>query len=208
MTHNSDLHDNESNISSGELTVNEPEPAYDLNRRYTVEEWEEMWREDFRCELHDGLIIVMDGATVKHENIFGEIFVQLHSFLRDKPCKVFASNLAVRLNENEHTVFLPDIKVICDKEKLSDGKRCNGAPDMVVEILSPSTSRIDREYKFDKYQKAGVKEYWIVDPELDIVQVNILNDGKYITYKYDKTATVKLTALKGCEITLADVFEE
>jgi Uma2 family endonuclease len=96
--------------------------------------------------------------------------------------------------------------VICDSSKIND-RGCNGAPDLIIEILSPSTVRQDRVLKFHKYLEAGVLEYWIVDPEGKTVQVHILDNGHYITNTYDDMGKVPVSVLQGCIIDLSTVFE-
>ncbi|MDR0310408.1 MAG: Uma2 family endonuclease, partial [Acidobacteriota bacterium] len=117
----------------------------------------------------------------------------------------------VRLNADTYddTVVQPDLLVVCDRSK-PDGKCCVGVPDMIIEILSPSSGRHDKLVKFHLYQKAGVREYWIVDPETKTVQVCILENGKYVTTMYGDTDTdtVPVHVLDGCVIGLKDVFEE
>ena len=160
--------------------------------------------EDERWELIDGVPYMMAQPTIEHERIHGSIFYQLYDFLRGKTCEVFNA-LGVRLSLDDRFV-VPDITVICDKTKLADGKTCIGAPDMVVEILSPSTAGRDRLEKFNLYLDAKVNEYWIVDPETKIVSVNVLENGKYVNYAYGKTDTVAVNTLGGCKISLPDVF--
>ena len=171
---------------------------------YTVEEYLS-WDEDVRAELYEGMLIMMAPPVQRHQGMLSEMHGQLWQFLKDKPCKVYPAPFGVRLSEQEDTIFEPDIVVICDKSKL-DGKICHGAPDMVIEILSPSTARMDRIYKFQKYQQAGVMEYWIVDPDLNMLQASILKDGAYITTVYDEEDDAPVSVLEGCVIHLADVF--
>jgi Uma2 family endonuclease len=177
---------------------------------YTYADYLE-WDEGVRCEIIDGEALMMAPLSRMHQGISGELFFKIKSFLVGKPCKVYPAPFAVRLNPKEDnrddTVLEPDITVICDPSKLDD-RGCNGAPDLVVEILSPSTARHDRIVKFRKYQAAGVREYWIVDPDTKSVQVFILNDGQYIASTYDDTDTAPISVLPGCEIKLADVFAE
>jgi len=96
--------------------------------------------------------------------------------------------------------------VICDRAKIDD-KGCNGAPDMIIEILSPSTAKHDRLLKFNKYQRAGVREYWIVDPADKTVQVHILENGRYFTTSFGEAGAVPVHVLEDCEIVLPDVFD-
>jgi len=168
------------------------------------------WEDAERCELIDGEIYAMSPApTWKHQGISSNLHGQLFDFLKGKPCKVFAAPFDVRLNAGtyDNTVVQPDLVVICDRSKLS-GTGCAGAPDMVIEILSPSTAGYDRVDKFNQYLIAKVREYWIVDPESKTVSVHVLKDGEYITRAYAKTAKVPVHVLEGCVIDLADVFEE
>jgi Uma2 family endonuclease len=102
-------------------------------------------------------------------------------------------------------VVEPDIVVVCDSSKL-DKQGCNGAPDLVIEILSPSTARRDHKLKFRKYLEAGVREYWIVDPDQSMVHTHILEGGRYVTTVYDETDEVPVAVLPGCVIGLGEVF--
>jgi Uma2 family endonuclease len=101
----------------------------------------------------------------------------------------------------------PDISVVCDRSKLDD-HGCVGAPDLVIEILSSSTSRYDRVLKFNAYLRAGVREYWIVDPEDKSVSAHILDNGRYLTSVYGDTGHLSVHVLPGCEINLNDIFAE
>ena len=102
----------------------------------------------------------------------------------------------------------PDISVVCDSDKL-DKIGCKGAPDFIVEILSPSSLRHDRVTKFNLYQEAGVREYWIVDPESQTVQVFLLKDGHFRAVElYNADAVAEVIVLPGCRISLSDVFSK
>lgn len=169
------------------------------------------WDEDLRAELYNGEIVMMAPPLTKHQSVSGKLFLQIGLFLEGKPCKVFHAPIGVRLfpkkDNSDDTIFIPDIIVVCDPEKL-DEKGCNGAPDLVIEIISPSTASYDRIKKFREYQKAGVKEYWIVDPELKSVQVCILDKGRYIVSMYEETDMVPVSVLKECIIDLKKIFSE
>ncbi|AEF83680.1 conserved hypothetical protein [Treponema primitia ZAS-2] len=177
---------------------------------YTYADYLE-WDEGVRCEIIDGEAFMMAPPTRMHQGISGELFVKIKNFLVGKPCKVYSAPFGVRLNpkkdNSDDTVLEPDISVICDPSKLDD-RGCNGAPDLVIEVLSPSTARHDRVVKFRKYQEAGVREYWTVDPDTKSVQVFTLNDGQYIVSTYDDTDMAPISVLPGCEIKLGDVFAE
>jgi len=169
------------------------------------------WDEDFRAELHDGEVVIMAPPVTKHQQVIGELFFQIRSYLDGKSCKVFPAPFGVRLfpkkDRSDDTVFEPDIVVICDQEKI-DEHGCNGAPDFVAEIISPSTAKYDRVYKLRKYEKAGVREYWIVDPETKSVQVFTLDNGRFLASGYDETEKAPVSVLDGCEIDLQAVFAE
>jgi Uma2 family endonuclease len=168
------------------------------------------WDDNEHAEIVDGEIFMLGAPARIHQEVSGELFLRIKTWLSGKPCKVYAAPFSVRLNpardSSDDTVFEPDIAVICDSSKLDD-RGCNGAPDLVIEILSPSTARHDRLVKFRKYQQAGVREYWIVDPDMKTVQACVLKNGWYQVTMYDDTDTVPVTVLPGCEIKLAEVFE-
>jgi len=176
-------------------------------QRYTYADYL-TWADDVRQELIDGIPYLLAAPTVTHQRVLGELFLQLRQFLKGKRCEVFISPFDVRLNPNDgdDTVVQPDLLVVCDKSKL-DKKGCKGAPDMIIEILSPSSTKMDKFIKMRKYNQAGVREYWIVDPEGQYAHVHLLKDGEYkiAAYSSDDTA-VPVAVLDGCEINLADVF--
>jgi Uma2 family endonuclease len=145
-----------------------------------------------------------------HQDISGELFYQLKTFLRDKPCKVFHPQFEVCLfaeGDGERTVVQPDVFVVCDLTKL-DGKRCNGAPDFVVEVLSPSSASRDTLLKYNKYMQAGVREYWIIDPVDKYVRVSVLKEGKFDTIDYINPEVLPVKALEGCTIDIRRAFAE
>ena len=187
-------------------SVEEAQPAYDV--RYTYSDYL-LWDDDVRRELIDGVPYLMAAPNRRHQGILGELHFQLRSFLKGKPCKVYFAPFDVRLNADtlDDTVVQPDILVICDHSILNDAN-CAGAPDMVVEILSPSNPRYDKITKFNRYLKAGIREYWIIDPETQSLAVNILNNDNYITHVYTDKETVPVNVLAGCYIDLSEVFAE
>ena len=169
------------------------------------------WNEDEHIELIDGKAVMMAPPSTAHQLISMELSRQLANFLEGKKCRAIPAPFAVRLFEKENdapsdvqTVVEPDISVICDKSKL-DEHGCKGAPDLIIEILSPSTSRRDRLVKYDLYQRAGVREYWIVDPDTRTVQVYTLEEGRYHAAQLFND-TVPVGVLEGCAIGLKDVF--
>ena len=168
------------------------------------------WPENERWELIDGVPYSMAAPSMAHQIVTREIFAQLHTFFRDKPCQVFFAPFSVRLNagEADDTVVEPDILVVCDENKLKDGKSVVGAPDFIVEVLSPSTAKHDLLTKHFLYQRSGVREYWIADPDDKILMTYVLRDGKYsaVVEYYADSADVHIEALEGCVVNLADVF--
>jgi len=168
------------------------------------------WGDEERWELIDGIPFAMAPApSTAHQSISSVLHGKLFAFLEGKPCKVFHAPFDVRLNSagEDDTVVQPDIVVVCDTSKL-DEKGCNGAPDMVIEILSPSTAKKDRVTKFNKYQQAGVREYWLVDPDSKTLSTHVLTDGGYITRAYGEEDSAYVSVLKGCEISMPDIFAE
>ena len=164
-----------------------------------------------RYELINGVLSVMEpGAAQAHQGVNGELFRQLANYLLDSPCKVFHPPFDVCLNacgDDDTTVVQPDVVIVCDPSKL-DGKRCNGAPDMIIEILSPLSARRDMLVKFNNYMKAGVREYWIVDPKDKMVRVCILINGKYDFNDYIDVELLPVSVLEGCEIDMKRVFDQ
>lgn len=173
------------------------------------------WDENERVEIIHGDAFMMATPSSRHQEVSGELFRQLANFLEGKRCRVYPAPFGVRLfeqdgdsPENVDTVVEPDISVICDRNKL-DQRGCKGAPDLIIEILSPSTRRHDRLVKLNLYQQAGVREYWIVDPDNESVQVFVLDGGTLkIREDYGCKDVAKVNVLDGCFIELSKVFAE
>ena len=174
------------------------------------------WNENERIEIINGEAVMMAPPSRVHQEISGEIFRQLANYLEGKKCRVYAAPFAVRLFERDveapedvDTMVEPDLSVVCDSDKL-DKYGCKGAPDVVIEILSPSTQRHARLVKLGLSQRAGVREYWIVNPEDQTVQVMLLDGGGILQLHevYDRTGVAKINSLEGCFIELNKVFAE
>lgn len=173
------------------------------------------WSEEERVELIYGQRHIMAPPSRRHQEILTTILLQLGSFLKDKKCKVYPAPFGVRLFEREgdspsqvDTLVEPDLTVVCDPDKLDDAG-CKGAPDLIIEIISPSTQRHDRLVKYNLYQRAGVREYWIVDPASRTVSVYTLEDGAYhAAAVYAGTDCVPVGVLEGCGVELAGVFAQ
>ena len=142
------------------------------------------WDTDERYELFAGTPVMQARPSVLHQSVQAAILFQLMQFLADKPCRAL-TEIEVLLPDTDQqkaadvtNVFVPDLVVICDPEQLTD-QHCMGAPDVIFEILSPSTARADRFVKLNAYQRAGVREYWLVSPLEQTVQVFSLTDGLF-----------------------------
>jgi len=182
------------------------EAQIDYSRKYTYSDYLE-WDDDVRYELIDGVPYLMSAPTWQHQEILGHLFAQLYDFLNGKKYKVFFAPFDVRLNAEtfDNTVVQPDIVVICDNNKMMKTGYVGG-PDMAIEVLSPSTTRMDNNIKFSKYLQAGVREYWVVDPDNKTLAVHILRDGDYWTRAYRDEDKVPIHILEDCVIDLAEVF--
>jgi len=164
-----------------------------------------------RFELINGVAYAMSAPNVSHQRIVSILNGEFYAFLKGKTCEVFPSPFDVRLfyeeDDSDDTVVQPDIVVICDPKKLGE-EGCRGAPDLVVEILSPSNMAIEMERKLLLYKKAGVQEYWIVDPKDKHICIYLLKDGEYALRICHIQDTAKPAVLPGLEIPLSTIFAE
>ncbi len=157
-----------------------------LDKLYTYTDYL-TWKFEERVELIKGKVFKMAAPMKKHQGISMFLSIKIGNYLENKPCKVYAAPFDVRLpipkGDKTYTVVQPDLCIICDDSK-TDDRGAIDAPDLVVEILSPRTSKTDLNYKFDLYQEAKVKEYWIVCPVQKSITIYILNkEDKYIGLK-------------------------
>lgn len=173
------------------------------------------WDENERIEVINGEMVMMATPSRIHQGIVAELTRQFGNYLEGKRCKVYPAPFAVRLLERDgdspddvDTMVEPDLSIVCDKSKL-DKHGCKGAPDLIVEVLSPSTQRHDRFVKLALYQRAGVREYWIVEPETQTVQVYTLENGILQPRAFYGAGDVaKVNVLEGCFVELNKVFSE
>jgi len=184
----------------------------DVEVRYTYADykgWE--LKPSERYELIHGAAYAMSAPSDYHQSISGEIFKQIAVYLTGKPCKVRSAPYDVRLfyeeDESDEDVVQPDISVICDKEKRGP-EGCRGAPDMVVEILSPSNTAIGMEEKFHLYRDAGVREYWLIDPKNRTLKTHLFVGGKPDVQIYAATDKAEVGIFPGFSVDLAPVFAD
>jgi Uma2 family endonuclease len=184
--------------------------AYEDERKWTYADYKE-WelKPGERFELIDGVAYAMAGPNTEHQQISMILSAQLFTYFEGKSCRPFAAPFDVRLfyeeDESDDTVVQPDLVVVCDPEKLGkEGYR--GAPNLVIEILSPSNTAIEMYRKLELYRSAGVKEYWIIDPEQKLIEVYRLNGDRYESYILRMGDTVQSTLFPGLAIPLETIF--
>jgi len=174
------------------------------------------WLFPERVELIAGKIFKMSPAPSRaHQEVAGRIFLKIGNFLEGKQCKIYSAPFDVRFpkeskaDKNVYTVLQPDICVICDKSKL-DARGCIGAPDLVVEILSPGNTKTELLHKYRIYEEFGVKEYWVVSHGDQSILIYTLNEmGKFEPSKiFALSEKITSTVLRGFELALDDVFED
>lgn len=162
----------------------------DMNATYSYADYL-LWKLKERVELIKGKVIAMSPAPNRyHQKVSGNLYGKLFNSFDNHPCDLYSAPFDVRLLDKKksttdkevYTVVQPDLCVICDKSKLDD-RGAFGAPDLVVEILSPGNSKKEMSIKFDLYEEAGVKEYWIIEPNQKMVIVYQLVKGRYQNHK-------------------------
>jgi len=190
------------------------EPSIGYNREYTYADYL-TWEFDHMVELIRGKIFKMSPApTSFHQQVLGNLFLYVGNYLKKKRCKVYIAPFDVVLpvqnrkkKEACDTVVQPDLCVLCDLTTLDEAGYF-GPPEWIVEILSPHTSKKDLQLKYDVYEEAGVKEYWIVMPSEKLVEVFVLEDGKYKRIQtYAESDVVKPVSIPELRIELAEVFD-
>ena len=168
----------------------------------------EVLPEGLRAELIDGNIYYMAAPSVIHQQIAGSLYAAIYNHIsaRKGSCRAYPAPFAVYLFgiKDDTNYYEPDITVICDPGRTANGKGCDGAPDFIVEIVSPSTASRDYLLKLNRYQAAGVKEYWIVSPEREVVNVYSFASGLFDVYRF--TDPIPCATLDGLTIRLADLL--
>lgn len=177
--------------------------ALTQERRYTLDDIYAL-PEGERAELIDGQIYYMAPPSRKHQDIAGELFGIIREYIKTNngTCRAYIAPFAVFLNENDSSYVEPDISVICSPDKLND-KGCSGAPDWIIEIVSPGSRRTDYYTKLFKYRTAGVREYWIVDPEKN--RIFVYNFESEDTCDYTFSDSVKAGIYDGLIINFSDI---
>lgn len=165
--------------------------------------------------LIDGTLYLHAAPSWQHQKVLKEMMLFFGNYLKDKDCEIFSAPFDVFLEAKDElevdsatTVVQPDLTIICDKSKLAKTGYI-GAPQMIIEITSPSTVRLDRVLKFNKYEEAGVKEYWIVEPENKIITCFVLEaNGRYGRPKmFSEGDTIKVATFPDLEIEVDEIFK-
>ncbi len=187
----------------------------DLTKQYSYADYL-TWQFQERLELIRGYVFPMSAPARRHQQILWNLTLSFGKRFGNGPCRVYFAPFDVRLprkptpdNAKVETVLQPDLCVICDLTKLDD-KGCNGAPDLVVEILSPGNTRKEMKQKFDVYQESGVKEYWLIQPDdRNVFQYVLNHEGTYIGLHplTDEDELISRTFLD-LVIDLAGVFQD
>ncbi len=184
----------------------------DLTKTYSYADYFS-WKFHEKVELLKGKIMKMSPAPNRqHQEIAQIINLKIAQFLIGKPCKIYFAPFDVRLERTQNdklvqNVVQPDICVICDLTKLDD-RGCSGAPELIIEILSPGNSSKEMKYKFELYEAAGVEEYWIVDPSEKVIWQYVLEKGQFVNHKpLIEEDRLYSTVLEGFSIELVEVFK-
>lgn len=172
----------------------------------TIEQYESL-PEDNRVEVFDGVVYDMSSPSQIHQAISMQLSTVINNYLLRKKgsCSIFSAPFDVKLSDKPLTIVQPDIMVICDKDKL-DGKRCNGAPDFIIEIVSPSNPSDDYIRKLYYYKNYGVREYWIVDPKRKIITVNYF-EGNIVSVQYPFDSVIKVNIYDDLLINFSEIAD-
>jgi Uma2 family endonuclease len=174
------------------------------------------WEIDEMVELIKGKVFRSAAAAPRrrHQEVNGKLYAMMFSHLHHKTCKVFIAPFDVRLpvkskkNEEIFTVVQPDICVVCDRSKL-DEAGCLGAPDLIVEVLSPGNNKKELKYKYEVYEQCGVAEYWIIHPNEETLLIYTLAKGKYVPSRlFTWGDVVKSAVIEGFELDLEEFFKD
>lgn len=175
------------------------------------------WQFDERVELFLGKLFPMSAPNTRHQRYSRRVSFAIEGYLQGKSCELFVAPFDVRLPDSRkrsrfdgdiYTVVQPDLCVICDPDKL-DSRGCLGAPDLMIEILSPGNTKKEMKNKFRLYEEAGVREYWVIEPEDKFVLVYELREGEFVGLRPATDDTLLTSVvLPGLSIDLAAVFAD
>jgi len=173
---------------------------------FTLEQYEAL-PENRRVEFFENVVYDMASPSQIHQTLSMELSNIIYNYLKSKKgaCQVFSAPFDVKLSDKPFTIVQPDIMVICEKNKL-DGKRCNGAPDFIIEIVSPENPADDYIRKAYYYQNAGVREYWIVDPRRKTVTVDYF-EGNIVSVQYAFDSIIKVNVYDNLLINFSEIAE-
>ncbi|MEX2592592.1 MAG: Uma2 family endonuclease [Anditalea sp.] len=190
------------------------EPSTSYSGKYSYADYL-TWQIDEMVEIIKGRLFKMTAAPSRiHQKVATKLSYRLYGFLKEKPCEVYIAPFDVRLpttstkNEDVYTVVQPDICVICDKKKLDDAG-CIGAPDLIVEILSPGNNKKELKNKYEVYQEYGVREYWIIHPnEQTLLIYSLKNSGFIPSRLFTSGDNVGSNVIHGFNLDLEDFFKD
>ncbi len=197
--------------SEKQHTVKEPDIEYG---RYSYADYL-TWQMDEMVELIKGKVFKRDAAApgMSHQRVSVRLTSAFFNFLNGKSCQVFHAPFDVRLpvkskkNQDIDTVVQPDLCVVCDLAKLDDAG-CLGAPDLVVEILSPGNNKRELKNKYEVYEESGVKEYWVIHPNEQTLLIYSLDNGKFKPSRlFASGDIVESVCIPGMRIDLEELFE-
>jgi Uma2 family endonuclease len=176
-----------------------------------------LWQFQERIELFKGKVFPMAAPGRMHQQFSGQLYLAIGNYLVGKSCKIYPAPFDVRLPDSKrkpkfdgdiYTVVQPDLCVVCDIEKLDD-RGCLGAPDLIVEILSPGNTKKEMSNKFRLYEEAGVQEYWVVEPQDRFVLIYVLRGEEFVGLRpVTEDQPLTSTILPGLTIDLATVFAD
>lgn len=160
--------------------------------------------ENIRAELIDGQIFYLAAPQLIHQELIGDLYFQIRSYIEAQAgnCKIYVAPVSVRLSEDDKNYLEPDIIVICDSTKLKEDG-CHGAPDLIIEVASKSTQKRDYGLKMAKYRSAGVKEYWVIDPQRQTIMVYWF-ENETMNELHGIHDEVEFHLFPGLKVTLAD----
>ncbi|MBT0811504.1 Uma2 family endonuclease [Litoribacter ruber] len=190
------------------------EPSFSYGGKYSYADYLN-WEMDEMVEIIRGKVFKWTASPSRiHQKVARDLTTTINTFLKDKSCVMYPAPFDVRLpakskkNEDIFTVVQPDLCVICDKSKLDDAG-CIGAPDLIVEILSPSNNRKELYHKYEAYRESGVKEYWLVHPFEQTLLIYTLKNGAYVPSRlYGKGDIVESSVLKDFQLDLEEFFRD